>query len=373
MKVIDYSEDPPIDSGETKGIVSQLSKATEDSGTLWPCLTEYLEKQKEISFKAEEKHEVAEVNQLYLLNELIDLAIAGEFIKNELDTSAEEIRLATFQAVKDKAARKHDYEKTKQVMQKRRPPTTSKAEWSTWQSQWNSAAEKYRSRIKQYDVELWKLQRAKSLRTAPIGRDTADNLYWLFGQRQKDDSREDLGVRLIVEVGSTRCHPICTAERSDDCLGCTGEVCDTRSSSRDKRWFEINTADSAQQLCKWIMYRANVTLSPKPKVLDGRSKDGTEASRVATPDGDTRSKANGSDSAGGSECGDTSTNSLIVLPNLAVNLDNGSTSIRPTADGSNPTPRSEVDQALLETWLQVETLVKRIEEFARYLESCGIR
>lgn len=321
--MIDYAEEPLVDPEKTKETVEQMSRATGESDALWKSLISYLELQKEFSFSVASAQFASEDDKLGLIIKLIDLALLGEYIHGELETAAEAIRCAPLQTSRDKALRRQDYEKMKQTMWKQKLSITDKAASDARQKQWDTVSEKHKFRTLKHDVDLRRLVISKSLRNTPLGTDVNGNTYWLFGQRQNEDSSNDLGSKIIVEIPPHRCHLACSSRTVRDCLGCTPETTADCTIKRDHLWQEITTAESARQVCSWITHRAQAELKPKPKVIDGRS------------------------------CWHHHTKALDEYAHETSSIIDSA---------------AEHDQALLDTWIHLEKLVRRMGEYAQHLE-----
>lgn len=287
LKLIDYADDPPIEPAETKRRISELSRASEESGILWETLIALLSTQKEVTMPIKASKDSQEDYRMKLITQLIDLAVTGEYIRTEVEEATEEVRLATYHIVKDKAARRQDYEKIKATLQKKRLLLSTKDDLANWQTQWLTSAEKYKSKARSLDVDLFEMQRAKQVRSRPLGRDTRGNTYWVFARRGRVKPEDDLGCRLIIEASDGRAHPLCLRPRRIDnatngkktpaspsaaCSKCAHETLPIPAPG-DRAWFEVSQHKDAFQLARWVMGQATVDLEPKPRVFDRRSKD----------------------------------------------------------------------------------------------------
>ena len=331
LKIIDYAEEPPIDHNEIKRIITEIQRAPEDSSVLWDALTHALSQQKEVIIHPADDEDEPEVNQTYLLTKLIDCATSGDCIRNEIEEAAESARQSTYQLVKERAAKRQEYEKLKAAMHKKRLQLTTKDETAAWQVQWNLQASKFKAKARAYEIEIIELQRAKQTRTKPVGLDTLGNTYWLFSRRSKAKPADDLGCRLIVELKAGKPHPTCKAHINGSCNTCTHP---TSQVSEERIWYEIDDPEEAQQLARWIAYEAALTLDPKPKPVIKKKPNQSLAASI--------------ESAPVSEVGDVSVNDD---DDLEVQI------------------RSPPNQDLLDSWLSIESLVRKIDEFAHYLES----
>lgn len=345
LKIIDYAEEPTIDPDMIKTHLQQVNKASEESGQLWKLVSSLLSSQTEILVNEDDEDEIAEVNQLYWMNKLCDLALTGEYLREELETSAETVRKATLRLVKDKAGRRSDYEKSKAVMQKKKLLWISKEQMLNWQEQWVTAADKQRSRIKQLDKDFWQLQRSKQLRTAPIGRDCRDNTFWIFGHSDRVNPHDNLGDRIIIEVAPGNLHPECRRNIKGDCNACSHKAIDVLEVD-EILWYQVTTPASVRELSQWVQSEATACLGPNPKGKDARSKE-------------VRSELGKSLSRRGAQA-HTSTCSEIRSIVAETKRDiHGVVTVEMSA-----TPLQES----LEDWQSIEMLIKKIDLFADYMD-----